>query len=155
MDGVFWTCLGFAPKPFRGGWLPDEDQTRIAEQIVSQLDPRPFARAMERAIPRDLEKLARSHEVIRKIDPSFTRKVADCLSESDFFAATRDDWKEQSGELQYLLPFFCLGDNFEPGATWVSKTKHHIAAPLCTLFPCIAPELPTDFHTSAMRIAIF
>ena len=42
-----------------------------AGQLLIQLDPRPFARVMEKAIPRDLEKLARSYEVIRKIDPSY------------------------------------------------------------------------------------
>src|SRR5262249_48897366 len=99
MEGVFWTCLGYSPRPFRHGFSPEEDQERVAKRIVEGLQPEPFARALERAVPRDLENAARSFEVIRDIDRYFVRRVADCLSEPAFLSATCRDWRRQSDEL--------------------------------------------------------
>jgi hypothetical protein len=121
---------------------------------VVQVDPQQFAKAMERAIPRDLEKLARSFEIIREIDLNFTQRVVGCLSETDFFAATVDGWKEQSGELQGLTAFFSLGEDFEPGAAWVRKNKQIITGPLCTLFACVAPDVAIEFHKDGKGIEI-
>jgi hypothetical protein len=109
---------------------------------------------MEKAIPRDLEKLARSYQLIREIDPDFVGRVAGCLSEADFFTATHKDWHEQSTELQHIVLFFCFGENLEPGATWVRKNKQHIAGPLCTLFAAIAPDVAIEFHRSSSGIDI-
>jgi hypothetical protein len=154
MHGVLWTCLGYSPRPFHRCWLLDEHQTRIAKQIVAQVDPQQFAMAMERAIPRDLEKLARSFQIIQEIDPNFIKRVAGCLSDTDFFAATVDGWKEQSGELQVLTSFFSLGEDFEPVASWVRKNKQIITGPLCTLFACVAPDVAIEFHKNGKGIEI-
>jgi hypothetical protein len=151
MDGV-WPLLGLAPKFLRGGAEPEENQVRVARQIVAKLDPQAFARAMEKAISRDIEQLARAFEVLREIEPTFIERVAECLLEEQFFAATRDDWVKQSGELDHLLRFFCNGEDMQPAEGWVRKNQHHIAGPLRTIFVCISSGVAIAFHKAGRAI---
>ena len=99
MHDIFWSCLGYAPRFLRGGRSPDDDQVRVAQNIVSQLSPERFASVLSQSTPRDLENMARSLEVIRDIDPEFAKRISEHISETDFFNATIDDWKLQSSEL--------------------------------------------------------
>jgi hypothetical protein len=154
MDGVFWTCLGLVPKFLREGAGREEDQIRVADQIVAKLDPQAFARAMENAISRDLEQLARAFEVLREIKPTFMGMIAACLSEEHFFSATREDWVTQSAELDSLLRFFCIGEDLQPAAAWVRKNQHHIAGPLRTIFVCIAPDVAVEFHKAGRVVQL-
>jgi len=154
MHGVFWTCIGLSPKFLRGGADPEVEQVRVAKQIVAKLDPQAFARAMENAISRDLEQLARAFEVLSEIEPTFIEMVAACLLEEQFFAATRDDWVRQSGELDHLLRFFCIGEDLLPAAAWIQKNQHHIAGPLRTIFVCIAPDIAIEFYKAGRTVEL-
>lgn len=154
MHGVFWTCLGFYPKFLRGGAGPQEDQIRVAKQITANLDPQVFARALEEATSRALEQLARAFEVLSEIEPKFIGDVVDCLSQEHFFAATQDDWVNQSSELDHILRFFCGGEDLQPAAEWVRKNQHLIAGPLRTIFVCIAPEVAIEFHKAGRAIEL-
>ncbi|MFO0805493.1 MAG: hypothetical protein U0791_20505 [Gemmataceae bacterium] len=152
MHGVFWTCLGYVPTFLSGGREPDSDQVRVAKQILSHLEPRPFALAMETATPRDLEGLARGYEVIHKIDRDFIGSIANCLSEVSFFAAAHDAWVNQSGELDHLIRYFCIGPTYEPAASWVRKNQHLIDGPFSVLYAWIAPDIAIEWHKSGRQI---
>jgi hypothetical protein len=154
MHGIFWTCLGYRPRFLRGGWSPDEDQMRVAEQLVAGLEPERFARAMEGAIPRDLENLARTFEVIREIDTCFIGGVAGRISEDRFLAITKSEWTKPASELQNVIGFFAIGELCEPAATWIRKSKEHIIGALCALFAGIAPDVAIEFVTNGKTVEV-
>src|SRR5262249_6596517 len=142
MHDIFWICLGYAPKFLRHG-SPDKEQERVARLIIRDLDPKSFASAMASAVPRDLENLARSFEVIHAVDANFIPKIVSHLSETAFFKSTQDDWKKQSDELDHIIRFFSP-NSFEPAASWIRKNKNQIQGPLKVLFACIAPDVAIE-----------
>lgn len=154
MGEVFGTLLGLRPRFLRGGLSPEPEQIRVAHLIVAGLDPASFARALENAVSRDLEQLARAFAVVHEVEPSFVGRVAACLAEDQFFVATHEDWVMQSTELQHLLTFFCIEKDFRPAATWVRKNKHLIAGSLKTFLACIAPEVAVEMHQAGRGVAL-
>jgi hypothetical protein len=154
MGEVFGTLLGFRPRFLRGGRSPEPQQIRVAHLIVAGLEPESFARALEHAVSRDLEQLARALAVVHEIEPDFVRRVAACLVEDQFFVATHDDWVMQSTELQHLLMFFCIEKDFCPAATWVQKNRHLIAGPLKTFLACVAPEVAVEMHQAGRGVEL-
>jgi hypothetical protein len=154
MQGIFWNCLGYRPKFLRRGSAPDYDQSRVAKMIATQLDPSAFARAIENATPRDLERIARAFAVLHEIEPTLIAAVAGCLSEHHFFAATQDAWVTQADELAHLLCYFCIGDEFQPAAGWVQKNRHLLAGPLHVTFVCIAPDIAMEFDKAGRSVEL-
>ncbi len=154
MDDIWWECLGYMPKMFRGGRSPDEDQIRVATAIVSQFQPEWFANVMNNATPRDLESLARCFEIIRDVEREFVPRVAKYVCEPSFLAATSEDWKSQSSELNHLIRFFCAGDDAQPASEWIRQNRQRIVGPLTSLFVCIAPDVALEFHKAGRGVEI-
>lgn len=154
MHGIFWQCLGLRPKFLRGGHAPDSDQYQIAKEILDQLEPNAFALAMANAKPRDLENLARAFEMIREIDKSFLRRVAENVPLAEFYSATKKDWETQSDELQSLLLFFALGKEMRPAADWIRANESVVVGPLKTELACVAPDVAVRFHRNGKGVEL-
>ncbi|MGI8980361.1 MAG: hypothetical protein ACR2FY_14130 [Pirellulaceae bacterium] len=154
MHDIFWSCLGFAPKFLRGSHDPTADDHRIARTIVSQLNPRAFAEAMETSLPRELEGLSRSFEFIYEIDQSFTEKVAGAIQTDRFFSSTSDEWRQQSEELLHVLGFFAQGRDRQPARTWVDANQDVIVGPLRPRLAWISPDVAVSFHKAGRGVVL-
>jgi hypothetical protein len=154
MHDIFWSCLGYMPRFFRGGRPPDPAQNCAAKAIVAALDPQSFANAINRAIARDLENLARSFEVIHEVDARFVSRIAELIRESDFLLSTTDEWRRQSSELNHMIRFFCIGDRHEPAAGWIRNMRDQIEGPLIAIFAAIAPDVATELHRAGKGVEI-
>lgn len=139
--------FGIPPKP-------GPKELEIAEKIISQLDPKIFSFAICSIVSRDLEHLARSLATIKKINPKFVQKVAENIPAS-FYEATRQDWRQQTGELKKLLQHFWLDSHARPASTWIEDNSEYIKEPLSDLFAAISPETAVAFHRSGKKVAFF
>lgn len=154
MENVFWSCLGFIPHFLRGGVNPDERQTRIAQSIVTQLNPSDFALAMKNITSRDMENLARSLSIIHEVDSEFIARVASHVPEEDFDVAAKSDWRAQSHELRHLLRFFCTGKERQPARSWIVRNELVISGPLEPILAVIAPETAVKFFKSGKGVKL-
>ena len=152
MDNLFWDYLGLAPRSFRGGADPNEEQIQIAQNIVAQLDPADFALSMKHIISRDMESLARSLSVICEVDPKFISRVASLVPEEDFHITARSDWRTQSSELTHLLGLFCIGEEQQPARNWVSRNEQVIEGPLEPTLAGVAPQVAVNFFKAGRGV---
>jgi hypothetical protein len=155
MHGIFWDSLGFRPHFLRGGINPDDEQLKIAQTIVSNLEPSVVAKAMKNMISRDMEVLARSLSVISEIDETFISKMASQVPQSEFNNAIYTDWQNQSSELQHLIRYFSRGESKEPARSWITSNKDVIHGALKPLFVGIAPEVALEFFKTGKGLKLF
>lgn len=143
---LYWMALGFMPRFLRGGYTPDEEQMRIAKEIFAKVDAQVYATALENAVSRNLETLAHTFSVFHEVEPKLIQAIAAQIDEPVFFEATKQDWEQQTEELNHLIRCFCLDKDLNPSRKWIAENRHQFTGPMEVIFAAIAPDVAMKIH---------